>query len=227
MAARGCPFCPALGRAIRDQSMSARDQELLGQAADGDQDALVELLQRHGPDLRHRLAGKIPDRWQSLLTADDVMQQTYTDAFLDIGRFRPQGPDSFVHWLNKLADRNLLDAIRMLEADKRGGGRECLRPAALDDSFLSLYELLGKTTITPSREAARHEAKTAIERTIPHLPEPYRVVIQMYDLEERPLQDVASALKRSHGAVLMLRARAHNRLRQLLGSASDFLSGSA
>ena len=39
--------------------------------------------------------------------------------------------------------------------------------------------------------------------------------------------EVASALNRSPGAILMLRARAHNRLRQILGTASDFLSGSA
>ncbi len=37
----------------------------------------------------------------------------------------------------------------------------------------------------------------------------------------------AAALKRSVGAVYMLRARAHRRLCQIMGSASDYLSDSS
>jgi DNA-directed RNA polymerase specialized sigma24 family protein len=39
----------------------------------------------------------------------------------------------------------------------------------------------------------------------------------MFDLEGRPVQQIASALQRSEGAVYMLRARAHDRLREILG----------
>ena len=51
--------------------------------------------------------------------------------------------------------------------------------------------------------------------------------MRLYDLECQPPQQVAEALGRSVGAVHMLRARAHDRLRELLGSASKFFSDSA
>lgn len=49
------------------------------------------------------------------------MQETFTDAFLDILQFRPGPGSAFLAWLTTLATRNLYDAIRMLEAEKRGG----------------------------------------------------------------------------------------------------------
>ncbi len=108
----------------------ASDDELLQQACEGDEAALGKLLDRHTPELRRVVAGKLSTRWQSLLSEEDVLQETFTDAFLDIDQFKP-GPDSaFLAWLTTLATRNLLDAIRMLEADKRGGRVRRVTPGA-------------------------------------------------------------------------------------------------
>ena len=74
------------------------------------------------------------------------------------------------------------------------------------------------------RQVARGEARSALERGLDALPAPYRRVIEMYDLQARPIDDVASELGRSPGAVYMLRARAHDRLKEQLGTASRYLS---
>ncbi len=93
----------------------ATEDELLQQACDGDEKALGKLLDLHTPELRRVVARKLPARWQSLLSEEDVLQQTFTDAFLDIHQFKP-GPGSvFVAWLTTLATRNLYDAIRMCQ----------------------------------------------------------------------------------------------------------------
>ena len=200
---------------------------MLNQAVGGDRDALDGLLERHGPAARRGLAGAIPKRWQSVLSLDDVMQQTYADAFLDIGGFVPVAEGSFAGWLLTMAKRNLLDALRILEAEKRGGGRAPLQAAAGDDSFVALYEQLGGSSSTPSRKAARSEGRAALERAIRQLPQLQRRVVRTYDLEGQPVEEVAAALKRSVGAVYMLRARAHRRLCQIMGTASDYLSDSS
>ena len=207
--------------------MSVSYEELLNQAIAGERDALGELLETHGPAVREKLAGAIPKRWRSLLALDDVMQQAYADAFLDIDRFTPQGEGSFAAWLLTLAKRNLLDAVRMLEAEKRGGNRKQVEPGAADKSFVTLYELLGGTSSTPSRKAARSEACIELEQAIRRLPRAQRQVVQMYDLEGRPVEEVAAALERSSGAAYMLRARAHRRLSEIMGTASKYLSSSA
>jgi len=207
--------------------MGPSDHDLINHAVGGDRNALSALLERYGPAVRRRFAHEIPHRWQSLLSLDDLMQETYTDAFLDISEFVPVGDDSFEAWLATIARHNLLNALQMLEAEKRGGNRQRVEVRTGEDSFVALYELLGAVTTTPSREAAGMEARSAIQQVIELLPDDYRRVVRMYDLEGRPMQEVSSSLNRRPGAVFMLRARAHRAMRRLLGNASRFLSGSA
>jgi len=200
--------------------------DLLMQAIDGDAEALAAVLRREAPAVRQQLAGQIPARWQSVLSVDDVMQETYVDAFLDIARFEPQQESSLTAWLVCIAKRNLLDAIRMLDTEKRGGNWHRLDPPAGDDSFLALFEHLGGSGSTPSRTAARAEARSMLGHALAQLPPAYRQVVETYDLEGRPVEEVAQKLKRTPGAVYMLRARAHRRLAELLGTASQFLTKS-
>ncbi|MBI4719329.1 MAG: sigma-70 family RNA polymerase sigma factor [Planctomycetes bacterium] len=205
----------------------ATEAELLQRAVVGDREAITELLQAAGPGVRQDLHGAVPKRWQSLLSVDDVLQQTYTDAFLGISRFANRGEGSFGRWLNMLARRNLIDAIRMLEAEKRGGEAQKRAAVRLDDSQMALYDWLIGTSGTPSRFAAREEAVAAIGRAVESLPPLYQQVVSLYDLEGRPIAEVAAALNRSPGAVYMLRARAHDQLRELMGSATGYLSDTA
>lgn len=204
--------------------MGNPDQNLLRQATSGDTQALVGLLEEHTPAVGQRLAGKIPQRWQPVLSVDDVMQQTCADAFLGIGRFVPQGERSFAAWLSTIAKRNLLNALEMLEAEKRGGGRQRMGPVGRDESLVELYELLSAGATTPSQHAARKDACGTLEHAIRQLPETYRRAVQMYDIEGRPVEEVARALQRTPGAVHMIRARAHSRLQVLMGSASKYFT---
>ncbi len=202
--------------------MAESDAQLVERAVRGDRQALADLVERHAEDARRSLGIAIPTRFQSTLSLDDVMQQAYTDAVLGIGRFEHRGDGSFSAWLAALARNNLLNAIRMLDTDKRGGGRG---HAVVDDSsFVQLFEAVGGVSATPSRDVATREAKSAVEASIDRLPELYRNVVRMYDLEERPVGAIAEELGRSAGAIYMLRARAHRMLAELLGTASRYLS---
>jgi RNA polymerase sigma-70 factor (ECF subfamily) len=176
----------------------------------------------HGPQIRRQLA--IAKPYQSLIDADDVMQVTYIEAFLQIDRFRPKGPDSLSSWLRQIAQNNLRDAIKALRSEKRLPPSRRIEPAQGDDSSSALYELFGATISTPSRRAARDEIKALLESAITKLPPDYATAVRLFDLEERTGPEVAAAMGRSRGAVHMLRARAHDRLREDLGSASRFFS---
>ncbi len=204
--------------------MGADDSDPLQLAAKGDRAALKVLLAEHGPAVRAKIAAKIPAQWQAVLTADDLMQQTYTDAFLNIERFTPKGRRSFSAWLAKIAQHNLIDSVRMLEADKRGRKTSRAQPANPEESFAELHEILSSGGTSPSRHAARGEARAALEQAIEQLPADYRRAVQMFDLEGRPAPEVAAALSRSVGAAYMIRARAHRRLSEFMGNASDYFS---
>jgi RNA polymerase sigma-70 factor (ECF subfamily) len=209
-----------------DAPLSEPDDALLVRAVGGDADALAVLLERYGPQVRRSLDGSIPARFQSLLSMDDVMQQAYAEAFTSIRRFVPRGHGAFAAWLAALARCNLLDAVRMLETDKRGGDRRRIESARFpgDDSYFSLLDVVAVTTGTPSRFAARDEGCRAVRAALDRLPEVQRRVVEMYDLQGHAAAEVAAAIGRSEGAMYMLRARAHRALAEHMGSASDFLT---
>ncbi len=202
-------------------------EALVERAAGGDQEALTRLIAQHDATLRSKFCNQIPIRWQALLSLDDLLQETYTDAFLDIADFVDRGAESFEHWLTTIGKNNLLNAVQSLEAEKRGGGRVPLSPDQHDSSYAALHELLKCSTTSPSGKAAKAEAKAALEQAIDRLPRDYQTVVRLYDIEGHPVEDVAATMRRSAGAVFMLRARGHRALGRLLGASVKYISDSA
>ena len=207
--------------------MAKSDTNLLRRAVDGDQEALTILLKQHGPDVRRRLAPRISACWRSVISADDVMQVSYLEAFLGIAQRQPETLEAFENWLARIAENNLRDVIRELEAARRPNPKRRISPPTGDDSLMDLYEMVGGTHSTPSRAAARNEAKDILNEALQQIPETYRRVVQLYDLDGRSVEEIAESLGRSTGAIYMLRARALERLRGLLGGGPRILSSSA
>ncbi len=207
--------------------MNPDDPEVIDLAVAGDRTALCSLLEHYGPIVARQVDGRIGRRWRGMLEADDVMQVTYLEAFLQIDRFVGRDGATFEGWIARMADHNLRDAIGELRAKKRPDPTRRLRPVAGGDSSITLLNLLGVTFSTPSQHAARAEYGSALDSALAKLPEDYRTVVKLYDLENKTAEDVANAMKRSVGAVYMLRMRAHDLLKGVLGPASDFFSDSA
>lgn len=197
---------------------------LAKRAVGGDEEALALLLEQEGPVVRERLEHRIGAAWRSVLDADDVMQVSYMEAFLRIGKFTPQGPGAFRAWLQQIAENNLRDAIKGLERAKRPDPRKRVHGPPGEESFVALVEVLGVTTTTPSRQAAKGEVVGAMDHALRQLPPDYERVIRMYDLEGRSAVEVSAAMGRSSGAMFMLRARAHERLKEILGGSSKYFS---
>ncbi|MFQ5733817.1 MAG: RNA polymerase sigma factor [Planctomycetaceae bacterium] len=199
--------------------MDESEKALISRAVLGDRDALAELITQHSPELEKSLAGKIDVRWQSVLSVDDVLQETFADAIACISQFEPRGPGSFMRWLVTLALNNLRQAIRGLEAIKRGGDRT--RVATEAESYVCLFERLGGTTTSPSGQVAFGEAQTALDDALEKLPENHRILISLYDLAGCSVEDTCEACGCSPGAMFMRRSRAHDLLRKLIGSAPN------
>lgn len=205
--------------------MEPSDEDHLAAAVEGDREALAALLRRHGPEVRRRLS--ISPVWRAALDPADVMQVTYLEAFLRIRQLNGRTADAFVAWLTQLAKNNLRDAIKELERQKRPDPRRQVVEDPAEDSYVALLDVVGCSTRTASRDAARHEAHDLLKSALARLTDTYREVVRLYDLEGKSVAKVAAAMGRSAGAVFMLRARAHDRLRELMGSESKFFSNSA
>lgn len=200
---------------------NSTSEALIRQAVAGDADALTSLLQQFGPEIERTL--QINPVWRTMIEPSDIMQVTYLEAFLRIGSFDPDRSDAFPAWLRRIAQNNLKDAIRGLERQKQPQPRNRVKPPKFEDSLVGLYEMLEAGMSTPSRQIRRKEACSLLEDSIRMLPDRYADVVRRYDLECEPIAEIANALGKSPGAIHMLRARAHDRLREQLGSATGFL----
>lgn len=204
--------------------MSIPDAELVAKGKRGDEEAIAALLERHGPTVRTRLAGKIGQHFRSSVDEDDVMQVTYLEAFVRFASFHDRGDGAFLAWLTHIAENNLRDAIRGLERAKRPDPRKRVQTQNRDESYAGLVEILGVTYTTPSMNAAKGEMVSELDRALARIPADYAKVVRMYDLDGRSIDEVCRELGKSSGAVYMLRARAHERLADVLGSESRFFS---
>ncbi len=195
-------------------------------AQKGDLDALARLLEGVGGTVRGRIRGRVPDRWQALLTEDDVMQVSYLEAILRWDQFAGNSVRMLRHWLLSIAENNLRDALRELARVKRPDayGRQNTVAQNHGSGSVALLELLGMTHTTPSQVVAREEIEALLQRALDQLPRDYARVIRCYDLEQKSALQTAEELGRSTGAMHMLRVRAHDRLRELLGSRTLFFS---
>src|SRR5438876_7034494 len=95
------------------------EDELAGLAVQGDESALIELLDQVSVRLHAEIARDIGPRYRGLVDADDIVQVTFMEAFLRMRSFIYAGPGSFLTWLRRIAQNNLRDAIKELERDRR------------------------------------------------------------------------------------------------------------
>lgn len=197
------------------------DEESLARlAVAGDRDALSQLLQQVAPGLRISLEHEIGAGFRAHLDPEDVLQVSFLECFLQISRFEFRGNRSFEKWTRQICRHNLLDAIRSLERMSELPPEKRIPIHSEMDSSWALWEAIGSSTGSPSRQAMTEEIHLRLRDVISQLPRDYCQVITLYDLQGKSVHEVASAMNRSTGAVFMLRARALDLLRHCLGSPS-------
>jgi RNA polymerase sigma-70 factor (ECF subfamily) len=96
----------------------------------------------------------------------------------------------------------------------------------LERSTHMLLDLIASADKTPSRSAASHEAVEAMRAALTELPPDYRKAVQLVYIEGRSVAEAASEMGRTDRAIHNLCYKAKEHLRDLLGSASRFLSQS-
>ncbi|MBI4716173.1 MAG: sigma-70 family RNA polymerase sigma factor [Planctomycetes bacterium] len=193
--------------------MSEPESELVAWAARGDRAAMQRLLIRHHERLLNHINDRVPADVRGLLSAEDVCQETYVAMFQQITTLRDRSARTFASWLQAIAERKLIDAVRALRARKRGGtGRAAGRAAADVSSVIELLDLVAVDEHTPSRSLARRELIAGVRAAIDELKEDHRAALRLHYLEGRTVDETARRMGRSGGAVVML---CHRALRQL------------
>jgi RNA polymerase sigma-70 factor (ECF subfamily) len=188
---------------------------LVRSAQDADPDAFSELLRRCRGRLDLWVALRMGPLLKSRLSKDDVMQETFLEAYRSIGDFDPRGSGSFRRWLLSIAENRLRDLSKYHTAQKRDPAREAGPPAASPDEA-DLLRHLGATGRTPSSGAHWRDLGERLRQAIEKLPEAQREVLVLRAIEERTFKEIAERLGKRPATVQVHYLRALKSLKDEL-----------
>ncbi len=206
--------------------MATEDQRLIARAVTGDADALAALLMAYYGRLLGYVKRRLPDDLADTIDPEDVVQEVHIEVFRSIAKFSTGESDSFFRWIATIAKQRTLDRIKAARRKKRGGSRHRIRkkPGALSASAGTLLDVVAQDKHTPSRSVARREGQRAVRIALAGLRKDYRKALELRYLEGLPVQTIAKRMDRTERSVHMLCNRGLKRLREAMGSASDFIS---
>jgi RNA polymerase sigma factor (sigma-70 family) len=180
------------------------NEEIVERIRTGEVALLSILMKRHNQKLYRVARGMgIPNA-----ECDDLLQQSYIQAYLKLPLFR--GESTVTTWLTRILINQCLMFLRKQ------------RPSVTEDGELEgLSDASPKSdnitpTFTPESELLKRELRSVLEDAIEQLPEDYRVVYIMRELEEMSVREIATALDISEANVKVRMHRARKQLQEEL-----------
>lgn len=178
------------------------DEEVVARVLAGDT-AIFEIIMRRYNQRLYRVARAI---LRDDAEAEDVMQDAYVRAYQHLDQFA--GRAKFATWLTRIA------VHEALARQRRRTRYQALEPASAQegdpmDQFASL-------TASPEQQASNSEVRTLLEQAVHGLPDSYRAVFMLRDVEQMSSADAAEALEITEDNVKVRLHRARALLRKSL-----------
>jgi RNA polymerase sigma-70 factor (ECF subfamily) len=139
--------------------------------------------------------------------AEDVMQDAYVRAYEHLNQFA--GKAAFSTWLTRIAIHEALARKR-----RRGRMEELDALTANGDNM----PILKSSALTPEAGTSQAETRQLLEDAIDRLPENYRTVVMLREVEEMSVAETAESLGVTDAVVKTRLHRAHAMLRKDLYS---------
>jgi RNA polymerase sigma-70 factor (ECF subfamily) len=165
-----------------EQTQTMTDEDaLVGRCLNGDTEAFRPLVQRHQRvvfSVAFRMLGTRAD-------AEDVSQQAFADAFAALDRFRSEGrKNAFSTWVIRIAINRCKD---ILKSKKR-------TEEPLDAEVASREAMFAHDTRDPESHLAQAHARRALEQALQKVPDKYREVLVLKDVEELSYEEIRNIL---------------------------------
>lgn len=193
---------------------------LLTQVRQGQAESLGPLLQLYRNYLALLARTQIDAHLQGRVDPSDVVQETYLEAYRGFDKFRGQTEHELMAWLRQILVNNLASLVeKNMVAHKRDVRREVSlsrRIHDLESSSMAFDRALVANWSNAEEQAGRREMCAILADQLAQLPDDYRQVIELRNLQSLPFEEVARRMNRKAGAVRMLWLRALERLKTLL-----------
>jgi RNA polymerase sigma-70 factor, ECF subfamily len=183
------------------------DEQLVELARSGNTGVFRTIMQRHNQRLYRVARGILGNDADT----EDVVQDTYVKAFENLASFRAES--KFGTWLTRIAINEALgrkrkrrpttDLCTVDMPDEQGEVRVLIFPGAHGNT-------------NPEREAGRAEVRRLLERAVDDLPDTFRAVFVMREIEQMNIEETASLLDIPPETVKTRLHRARRLLREAL-----------
>lgn len=197
------------------------DAELIARCCGGDLASFDDLVGRHQDRIYNLCYWMLGNRDE----AADAAQDAFVRAFRSLSNFR--GDSSFGTWLHRIAVNAAIDTGQrrkrapLLYSDlawpdqhNESGGLEKIE--AQNSAGQSTRE-----RDEPGQIALRRERREAVRDALARLPEHYRMVIVLFDIEGHSYDEIATTLQLPLGTVKSRINRARAQLRDELGRSRE------
>jgi RNA polymerase sigma factor (sigma-70 family) len=174
----------------------------------GDREAFRCVMQRFGPQLYRIARGVIKDDTE----AEDIVQEAFTRAYGKLDTFRGDAP--LRTWLVSIL---LNEARSRLRRRRATVGLEQVDTSSLDTYWVSRFEL-GLDGGDPASLTAHAEIRRLLQVAIDGLPDPYRAVFRLREIEACSVEETAARLAIKPQTVKTRLHRARRLLRKSLGT---------
>lgn len=182
----------------------ASDAEIIALVVAGATDRFEVLLRRYNQRLFRVARSILHDDAE----AEDAVQQAYLAAFTALTQLSDR--QRFAAWMTRITVREAL----------RRRGRP-LRLATVEDIDADTDRVREPRAKGPEERAASRELRDALEAAIDSLPDGYRTVLVMRDVQELSTRETAEALEVSEESVRVRLHRARRALKLLLEERCD------
>jgi RNA polymerase sigma-70 factor (ECF subfamily) len=208
------------GSQTRDERQSEAGLEpelLLVLAKAGDGAALGRLLERYRNYMGLLVRLQVGRRLRRKVDVEDLLQEVWLEIHRKIVTFRGSSEREFLMWVRRMIGSILANQVRHFLGTKcRDLRLERALVDELDESSRALNQSLIAPQSTPSQQAVRREQAVILADALQGLPEDYREVIILRQLEGLSFPDVARRLGRTEDSVKNVWLRALARLRRTL-----------
>jgi RNA polymerase sigma-70 factor, ECF subfamily len=189
-----------LGEASKNIPMT--DDEVVARVLAGERELFEVLMRRYNRRLYRVVLAILRDDAE----VEDVMQQAYVNAYRHLGQFEHRA--LFSTWLTKIA---------IYEAQARARRRSRFVPlGGSEESEADIMDTLESKDPDPERAALTGELRTTLEAAIESLPERYRTVFTMREIEDMSTTETALCLDINEDTVKTRLHRARVQLREEL-----------
>jgi len=176
-----------------------RDAELIARILDGERELFHDLVRPYEKAVYHATFSLLQNQQE----AEDAAQETMLKALKNLGNFRAES--KFSTWLISIAineSRARLRHARVLKFDS-------VEEAPTDEEGGFTPSVISDWREVPLEALERKELRELLQKAIASLPEIYREVLLLRDVEEFSIAETATALGVSEGVVKtrLLRAR--------------------